>query len=227
MAVFLPVNGTAVAVDPASTSLDDLLRCLRSTESLQAWLAAAEGLLSVPGREADFEALLNEAVEREPAGDVFPHVQALCSLAEFTLHQAAAERDRRQRQLLYARVTELCHRAQRLSLGPGLEEEQLLPELVMAQAALAKVRPPRRRRRSSRRRQAADGGWRSSLPRCSVLASHSKTPAPHPQGDVASARKGFEKALRLKCNGRPSVAAQLALAALHFGQQNYLEALRL
>lgn len=141
MAVYLPLNGTAVAVDPATTSLDDLLRCLRSAESLQAWLAAAEGLLSVPGREADFEALLSEAVEREPRReDVFTHVQALCSLAEFTLQQAAAERDRRQRALLYARVTELCHRAQRLSLGPGLEEEQLLPELVMAQAALAKVR---------------------------------------------------------------------------------------
>lgn len=42
-----------------------------------------------------------------------------------------------------------------------------------------------------------------------------------------TARKGFEKALRLKCNGRPSVAAQLALANLHFTQKNYGAALKL
>lgn len=47
------------------------------------------------------------------------------------------------------------------------------------------------------------------------------------QGDVPTARKGFEKALRMKCNGRSSIAAQLALASLHFGQKNYTEALRL
>lgn len=44
---------------------------------------------------------------------------------------------------------------------------------------------------------------------------------------MAKAREGFEKALRLKCNGQSSVAAQLALAALHFGQHNYAAALRL
>lgn len=33
--------------------------------------------------------------------------------------------------------------------------------------------------------------------------------------------------MRLKCNGRPSVAPQLALAALHFNQRSYADALRL
>jgi hypothetical protein len=48
-----------------------------------------------------------------------------------------------------------------------------------------------------------------------------------PQGDVAVAKKGFEKALRMRCNGRPSIAAHLALASLQFSQRNYTEALRL
>ena len=48
-----------------------------------------------------------------------------------------------------------------------------------------------------------------------------------PQGDVAAAKKGFEKALRMRCNGRPSIAAHLALASLQFSQRNYTEALRL
>lgn len=47
------------------------------------------------------------------------------------------------------------------------------------------------------------------------------------QGDLVGARKGFEKALRMRCNGRSSIAAQLALAALHFNQRNYQEALKL
>lgn len=44
---------------------------------------------------------------------------------------------------------------------------------------------------------------------------------------MVGARKGFEKALRMRCNGRSSIAAQLALAALHFNQRNYHEALKL
>ncbi len=31
----------------------------------------------------------------------------------------------------------------------------------------------------------------------------------------------------MRCNGRSSIAAQLALAALHFNQRNYQEALKL
>lgn len=55
-----------------------------------------------------------------------------------------------------------------------------------------------------------------------LIASHTTT-----QGDMVGARKGFEKALRMRCNGRSSIAAQLALAALHFNQRNYHEALKL
>ena len=47
------------------------------------------------------------------------------------------------------------------------------------------------------------------------------------QGDVEGARRGYEKAMRMRCNGQQSVAAHLALAALQFGQHNYLEALKL
>lgn len=64
------------------------------------------------------------------------------------------------------------------------------------------------------------------------------SPSPHPnlpqpthpplrQGDVANARKEFERASRLKSNGRPSIAGVLALAGLEFGQRNYKEALAL
>jgi hypothetical protein len=35
------------------------------------------------------------------------------------------------------------------------------------------------------------------------------------------------KAMGMKCNGRSSVAPQLALASIHFEQQRYNEALRL
>lgn len=141
MSLLLPLNGVALAVDPSQQPLDDLLRVLRAEKApIGAWLAAAHGLLAC-GREADYEALLSEAVEREtqPGGpEVFANVQALCSLAEFTLQQAAAERDRRQRTVLLSRSTELCHRAQRLSLVTGAEEQ--LPELVLGHAALVRVR---------------------------------------------------------------------------------------
>lgn len=49
----------------------------------------------------------------------------------------------------------------------------------------------------------------------------------HLQGDTVAARKGFENAARMRCNGRPSIAAQLALANLQFNQRNYADALRL
>ncbi|PRW61484.1 RNA polymerase-associated CTR9-like protein [Chlorella sorokiniana] len=184
MALVLPLNGVSLRLDPGSVSLDDLLRALRADGGAPAaaWLAAAHHLLAC-GRERDFEAVLSEAAEREPAPGarppaVFPHVQALCSLAEFSAQQAAGERERRRRQELLMRATDLCHRAQRLSL------EEQLPELVLGHVALVK-------------------------------------------GDTAGARKGFEKALRMRCNGRSSIAAQLALAALHFNQRNYQEALKL
>jgi len=47
------------------------------------------------------------------------------------------------------------------------------------------------------------------------------------QGDPVGARKGFENAIRMRCNGRASIAAQLALANLHFNQQNYAESQRM
>lgn len=47
------------------------------------------------------------------------------------------------------------------------------------------------------------------------------------QNDVTAAKKGFEKAISMRCNGRPSIAPHLALASLHFNQRNYTEALRL
>ena len=37
----------------------------------------------------------------------------------------------------------------------------------------------------------------------------------------------FEAASRLRCNGRPSIAAQLALANLSFSQRNFAEALKM
>ena len=59
------------------------------------------------------------------------------------------------------------------------------------------------------------------------MTAGAAAPARTPQGDTATARKGFEKALRMRCNGRSSIAAQLALAALHFNQRSYAEALKL
>jgi hypothetical protein len=44
---------------------------------------------------------------------------------------------------------------------------------------------------------------------------------------VEGARKEFERASRLRSNGRPSIAGLLALANLHFNQRNYKEALEL
>ena len=140
MALVLPLNGVSLRLDPGSVSLDDLLRALRADGGAPAaaWLAAAHHLLAC-GRERDFEAVLSEAAEREPTpgtppAAVFPHVQALCSLAEFSAQQAAGERERRRRQELLMRATDLCHRAQRLSL------EEQLPELVLGHVALVKVR---------------------------------------------------------------------------------------
>lgn len=140
MALVLALNGVSLRLDPGSVSLDDLLRALRADGGAPAaaWLAAAHHLLAC-GRERDFEAVLSEAAEREPAPGsppavVFPHVQALCSLAEFSAQQAAGERERRRRQELLMRATDLCHRAQRLSL------EEQLPELVLGHVALVKVR---------------------------------------------------------------------------------------
>ena len=52
-------------------------------------------------------------------------------------------------------------------------------------------------------------------------------PPPSPQGDTNGARKMFEAASRLRCNGRPSIAAQLALANLSFSQRNFAEALKM
>ena len=140
MALVLPLNGVSLRLDPGIVSLDDLLRALRADGGAPAaaWLAAAHHLLAC-GRERDFESVLSEAAEREPApgappAAVFPHVQALCSLAEFSAQQAAGERERRRRQELLMRATDLCHRAQRLSL------EEQLPELVLGHVALVKVR---------------------------------------------------------------------------------------
>ena len=137
MALVLPLYGVTLRLDLGSTSLDDVLRVLRADGGAPtaAWLAAAHHLLAA-GRERDFEAVLSEGVEREPAGaaDVFPLVQALCSLAEFTAQQAGGERERRRRQELLIRATDLCHKAQRLSL------EEQLPELVLGHVALVRVR---------------------------------------------------------------------------------------
>ena len=47
------------------------------------------------------------------------------------------------------------------------------------------------------------------------------------KGDVEGARKEFERAAKLRSNGRPSVAGLLALAGLQFGQGNYKDALEL
>ncbi|EFN52318.1 hypothetical protein CHLNCDRAFT_139104 [Chlorella variabilis] len=145
-------------------------------------MRAAEHLLA-SGREGDFEALLQEAVEREQQRsqgppDVFNQIQALCSLAELKVQQAAAERDRGQRVILLSNSTKLCHRAQYLNM------EEQLPELVLGAVALAK-------------------------------------------NEAMVARKAFEKAMRMRCNGRPSIAPHLALANLHFNQRNYTDALRL
>ncbi|KAL4854380.1 RNA polymerase-associated protein CTR9 [Chlorella vulgaris] len=177
--LFLPINGAVVAVQPAGQTVDGLLRILRTGAPITAWLHASQHLLAT-GREG-FEALLSEGIEREQQGqrsDVFGHIQALCSLAEFHVQQAAAERDRRQRILLLSSATELCHKAQRLNI------KEQLPELVLGAVALVK-------------------------------------------NDVTAAKKGFEKAISMRCNGRPSIAPHLALASLHFNQRNYTEALRL
>lgn len=136
-ALLLPLNGAVVSV-PGEASLDDLLRllCDGGGAPTRAWLAAAHHLLAA-GRERDCEALLGEAVERgdpQQPQDVFPHVQALCSLAEFTAQQAAGEKDRRQRAEALMRAADLCYRAQRLSF------EEQLPCLVLAHVALVKVR---------------------------------------------------------------------------------------
>jgi hypothetical protein len=132
--LFLPINGAVVAVQPAGQTFDGLLRILRTGAPITAWLHASQHLLAT-GREG-FEALLSEGIEREQQGqrsDVFGHIQALCSLAEFHVQQAAAERDRRQRILLLSSATELCHKAQRLNI------KEQLPELVLGAVALVKV----------------------------------------------------------------------------------------
>lgn len=133
-ALLLPLNGVMLSVPPTQP-LDDLLRVLGADGGapMRAWLAAAHHLLAA-GREADFEALLGKAVDRESRNDdVFTRIQAMCTLAEYTAQRAAAERDRRQRQMLLLRCTDLCHRAQRLDL------EEQLPELVLGNIALVKV----------------------------------------------------------------------------------------
>ena len=131
----LPLDGAQGAVltlDAADANLDALLRVLRAESApISSWLHAAHYLLAA-GREGDFTAVLEEAVER-PVVDIFAHIQALCTLAEFTAQQAAVERERRQRVVLLSRSTDLCHRAQRLSY------EEQLPELVLGQVALIKV----------------------------------------------------------------------------------------
>lgn len=136
----LALPSAVVRLDPATIALDDLLNLLRGESApVGTWLAAAHGLLAA-GRDKDYERLLGEAVDRgqpAPGGpDVFPHIQALCSLAEFAV-QAAAGADRRERAELLSRVTHLCNRARQLSLGG---EDHLLPELVLGQAALVRVR---------------------------------------------------------------------------------------
>lgn len=139
--LLLPLNGggSVLSLDGGQATLDGLLRVLRGDSApMSAWMRAAEHLLA-SGREGDFEALLQEAVEREQQRsqgppDVFNQIQALCSLAELKVQQAAAERDRGQRVILLSNSTKLCHRAQYLNM------EEQLPELVLGAVALAKVR---------------------------------------------------------------------------------------
>lgn len=220
----LPLNGGAEAVrvdlGPAF-SLDRLLQVLRAAGApVAVWLSAAHHLLAA-GREAECEAVLSEAVERgEPQApqDVFPHVQALCSLAEFTAQKAVAASGaggRRERQELLIRSSDLCHKAARLNL------DEQLPELVLAHVALVKVRPAADAAGSRRWLVSAPTSLCCPPTRCTL---HAHQPL---QGDTAAARKGLEKAMRLKCNGRTSIAAQLALASLLFNQRSYAEALRL
>lgn len=71
------------------------------------------------------------------------------------------------------------------------------------------------------RAQRLSGGAQEQLPEL-VLAHVALI-----KGDTVAARKGFENAARMRCNGRPSIAAQLALANLQFNQRNYADALRL
>ncbi|PSC73221.1 RNA polymerase-associated CTR9-like protein [Micractinium conductrix] len=183
MALLVPVREGVLRLEPGEQqSLNSVLRVLRSEAApISAWTGVAQQLLAA-GREADFEALLTEAVERSPDGgsDRFGHVLALCSLAEFTAQQAAATRDRRRRAELLSRSTELCNRARRVS---GQVQEQVT-DLVFGNVMLIR-------------------------------------------GDTNGARKMFEAASRLRCNGRPSIAAQLALANLSFSQRNFAEALKM
>ena len=69
--------------------------------------------------------------------------------------------------------------------------------------------------------------WQWLPASAAALACRDRPSIPAAQGDTTGARKECEKAMRLKCNGRPSVAPQLALAALHFNQRSYADALRL
>ena len=133
MALVLPLRDGAVRFEPHQTTLDSILRVLRNENApIASWLHAAQHLLAT-GATADYAALLEEAIAR-PQEHVFSHVQALCSLAELTAQQASAERDRRQRQILLSKSTELCLQAQRLSF------DEQLPELVLGSLAVIKVR---------------------------------------------------------------------------------------
>ena len=138
MALLVPVREGVLRLEPGEQqSLNSVLRVLRSEAApISAWTGVAQQLLAA-GREADFEALLTEAVERSPDGgsDRFGHVLALCSLAEFTAQQAAATRDRRRRAELLSRSTELCNRARRVS---GQVQEQVT-DLVFGNVMLIRV----------------------------------------------------------------------------------------
>lgn len=233
MALLLPVREGVLRLEPGEQqSLDSLLRVLRAEGGpISTWMHVAQHLLAA-GRDSDYEAVMSEVVDRQAAGgDTFSQVLAFCSLAEFTAQRAAADRDRRSRALLLSRSTELCHKAQRLSTGA----QEQLPELVLANVALIKVgaawvRTGRDNAGCRRKPRAFLCMHRaqSTVLRPAVGRSPTAvTAALHLQGDVVAARKGLENAARMRCNGRPSIAAQLALANLQFNQRNYAEALRL
>lgn len=228
MALLLPVREGVLRLEPGEQqSLDSLLQVLRSEAApVSTWMYTGQHLLAA-GRDSDYETLMSEAVDRQALGsDNFSHVLALCSLAEFTAQRAAAERDRRSRALLLSRCTELCLRAQRLSGG----SQEQLPELVLANAALIKVGAA-----CAFCKQSIGFAGRSHVCSgfCNILCVHPAAShiiavlAACLQGDTAAAKKGFDNAARMRCNGRPSIAAQLGLANLHFNQHNYVEALRL
>lgn len=211
MDLLLPLNGAVLRVEPVAQSRDGLLRVLRSSDApIEAWQTAAEHLLVYGGPDGPlhFEAVLTEAAEREEGRrkvpDRFGLIKALCSLAELKLQQAAAERGLQQRTLLLSACTNFCNKARHLDI------HEQLPELVMGAAALVRVR--------------ARAAWRL---RCFVSNCKSRAPSSLLQGDSDTGKQHFRKAMGMKCNGQSGVAPQLALASIHFGQQQYNEALRL